>query len=909
MKKARIIIGLQVVFLIGALIFVTSKACHNINIHGPTIALDRFWEDALKKDAFDEKRLKDKTSADAQIFTAAEAFKGGKTPADVRARLDDIDGLLVGAKTEVGDAAFVVAHGMPVKPIRGLKHRPNMSEVAGVNIFGVTKEFVDSLIKPSSAGRLAEVPELVVERPPTVGLDLKAAEALKTLQPRAEGLVISPPPAGQIPTLFAMITKALGEESRELTPTPAPVELIRTPAEVKTWEGAFGKLEFNRPVFYRGTETTSVEAVTTALGEFAEEFAAPEAITAGPHRRAVATFAYPGLYLREGDMKYAAEEGAVYTIEAVPPITIGGEAVKTKGRVSTHAILIRPINEPVLVLVSEHVTAEGEVFLFPEAEKLTSAKAMELAGKELLESPVVLSHIIVVKGPFVIPAGVPHSIVGLPTGKMAFIERLASAEQKTLPEPYQTPSQILHGGPHRIMREEARGGISIEANPAYPAYYEEAPLYRGGIAEFPPIIGESLYRLIIEKQLKTTKLGELLREGKISQPPTELAAYAQRGALVYKRFTIGEEFPSAVGMPVALKAASAGIVIEISEGGVSMLKKGQKTTKGADLAVTKVFLQELGVDLVHVPVETPEEAAKYLAEKLKPEVLGKIAEFAKKLKAAPPAEGKEAVISGIKEVGEAMVELPTGGVAAVVTLPEGKIGLQVIPTKRAAAVIEREAFKPTEIEKLKKSTRHQIVISDLDTWVVQQGTKDAKPVYAPAVHAITTIANLNRTQRAKLHLGIISNKFSTSEVINILQQAGLPVSLFAGIYGDVTNAKAMTDVVGKMKTRLEDAYQTEIANSDIIFSIAEANKALLNALNRAKLGVLVQTIMAPKKGWYISQKDSLIAAVKALSLNPKVKQNIIDAIHRAEKIQPVEATKEDKYESIEEMRDMLLENV
>ncbi|UCH11974.1 MAG: hypothetical protein JSW18_03905 [Candidatus Omnitrophota bacterium] len=314
---------------------------------------------------------------------------------------------------------------------------------------------------------------------------------------------------------------------------------------------------------------------------------------------------------------------------------------------------------------------------------------------------------------------------------------------------------------------------------------------------------------------------------------------------------------------------------------------GEVTTEEVELGITAPLEEE--VELVSIPAGLEEE-----------EVLRELATVEPVKEVSALMEPAEA-ISGIGEELET-VEVPT-------------------PAGRALLIQQEGAFEATEVKQslpiVTADNQTKLIITDLDALVVEVGkTETGEIVYAPTDFAVSIIADLNTLAEIKTAGGkqryyraVYSNRFETpEEIVDVLQQAGIPILLFdigalAGeIAPEVQNAVA---AVGKRAGALPN---------EVLFRMAEQNKALIAAIaaNPNIAGMLVQVIMRPSEGQYISHRKSLINAIE--TLEGMISRDQLEVLRKAvENSTEIRGTtvepEEDKYDSRKRMRKIVLEAV
>lgn len=839
MKRAKIIIGLQVAFLVGILAFSGILVYHSKDRPTPVTTLKAQLGLQVDTDPAAYEKFKDKRGLAAQVATMVRDLQAGKTPEGIRSlgKVDDQDAF--GATLEGTNLVI-----LPGAQITELKDIAAAIELANAQVGILRGDFS----KASSAGKLVmPVPDIAKLKP---AVTLTPAEAMKltTLQSRAEAVVVAPPVPGQIPPLFAMVTKSLGEE---LGPR------LVTPTEVESWEEALGALEFKPAVRQAGKEVTKAEAVPVTLGEFAAQFAEPAAIEG--HEGVVTTIAYPGIYVTEEVMEFAAKEKIIYGLKAILPGRVGHEFIKTPGVYITSPVVIRPLNMPVIVSIQRHITKEGEAYLMPEAEELALI-SVENVEKALLETPVGVSIEVLVRPgqPFVIPAGVGYSVKN-PTPQPAFLEYLVSTEQRYISGPYQR-----FGEAHYIRIAEGMKAITIEANPAYetelpkPTWATPTNIRVAGLETE----GPSLYTLLAGRGLEAGKLAAFLRQGKLQ--PSEAAEggylpeiYEAGGGisfLVERGKPAVQETSLAVteqilGLPVTVKAASAGYY---QIGPADIKKITQLSAKEEVIGTLEwdyIKLQQkyeeikpAGVNLAEAPAEIAE--AKQRIEKLLFEEL------------KPPSI----------PLGEMKTEEET-----VQALSEGREAVTVPVSAKEFIVMEQRAgtYQPVMAEKEVSAITKQAkiergaILIDLRALGIIGTRKDGSEVFVPNDFVMKAIAILNNLKDAKMedgvtpryHVAVYSDNISEQNMKNLLGALAVP---FDNFIQAPTVAEAIGQIAEKEKIK-QERFIVNIAQSTI-----DRNPKVLDGFAKLAEAVNLVMVKTPKPGEYVSYKATLFNSLRLL---------------------------------------------
>ena len=476
MKKAKVIITLQVLFLAVTIIFSTGIA-YNGTQQGIQPATDAAINLAIRQRGLEvadpaHGRFQKQLADTGAILRAWEEIQQGRLPEGAK-QIDGTPGayLVPFQFSDMKEVALVIMSG---EAIEGLQRDVNLS-IKGINVY------LPEAPKASSAGLV--VPQITPEQ-----LQRVLNQAKENLGIFGQHLKVEPSSLGTLyfesPVFQKRDVKVPGQTE------PAIIGAV-------TLDGRI--LDSKIPLI----QVTSQDSVRK-IRDLAKVMSMPESITSSPLADNTAYYMLRGLFASEEDMVYAFDEkGMRFDITAMVPAIVDTELMHTSGHY--HNPLVKP--EIYMVVSGTAIYLLQQHNIPADANKLSEDELKE----RLAQSKVVRSVAVIAQPgqPVVIPAGWGHVTVNPSLTEPLIMVNWLTYKQTSTYGPYET----FHGPSHRIIADQMNN-MSVVPNAHYSQDIPFSFVTPKDVAQLGLVEGEPLYDILRDRAV-FEQLADFLDTGEI----------------------------------------------------------------------------------------------------------------------------------------------------------------------------------------------------------------------------------------------------------------------------------------------------------------------------------------------------------------------------------------------------------
>jgi len=473
MKKAKVIITLQVLFLAVTIIFSTGIAYNGAGGQDtppvgvtPNLAIR---QQGLEVADPAHNQFQAQLASMDSMLRALEEVSQGRVPAGAQEMQDmpgaylvpfTVDAQQGQGASQANESALVV---MSRNEIQDLPKDSSLSALMqGVNVY------LPAIPKASSAG-------LVVPQITPVQLQRVLNHAKQNLGIFGQHLKVEPSSLGTLyfesPVFQKRDVKVPGQAE------PAIIGSVTTDGRT---------LSPKTPL----TQVTSQDSVRK-IRDLAKVMSMPESITSSPLADNSAYYMLRGLFASEEDMVYAFDEkGMRFDITAMVPATVYGELMHTSGHY--HNPLVKPeiymvVSGTAIYLLQQH-DIPAAANRFSEDELKT-----KLAHSKVIRSVAVIAQ---PGQPVVIPAGWGHVTVNPSLTEPLVMVNWLTYKQTSTYGPY----EAFHGPSHRIITDQ-KNNLSVVPNAHYSQDIPFSFATPKDVAQLGLVEGKPLYDILRDKEV------------------------------------------------------------------------------------------------------------------------------------------------------------------------------------------------------------------------------------------------------------------------------------------------------------------------------------------------------------------------------------------------------------------------